>query len=162
MLDNYLTHPTSRLTGIDPFIDVPTLEGFKDIFFANLKLSGQEDRATIMTGFSQVELRKLPVDAFDIIYIDGSHDADDVLEDAVLSHRLLKKGGLLIFDDYLGGLDGPPELRPKPAVDTFFAIFKEEYDVVHNGYQLLLRKKPAPTAATTRTTETTTPATNPR
>jgi hypothetical protein len=161
MLDNVLTHPTSRLTGVDPFIDVPGVEGFKEIFFANLKRSGHADRATIVTGFSQIELRKLPVDAFDVIYIDGSHDADDVLEDAILSHRLLKKGGLLIFDDYLGGLESAAHERPKPAIDVFYAFFKDEYDVLHNGYQLLVRKKPADAAATTESATAPTAASHP-
>ena len=49
---------------------------------------------------SQVVLRRLPLETYDIIYIDGSHATSDVLEDAVLSYRLLKPGGLLIFDDY--------------------------------------------------------------
>jgi len=152
MLDNILTHPTSRFTGVDPFMDSPGVEGFKDIFFANLKLSGHEDRSTLLIGFSQIELRKVPVDSCDIIYIDGSHDADDVLEDAVLSHRLLKKGGLLIFDDYLGGTEGPAKLRVKPAADVFHAFFKDEYDVVHSGYQLLMRKKQAEAQPTTSAT----------
>jgi hypothetical protein len=94
-----------------------------------------------VTGFSQIELRKLPLESYDIIYIDGSHEADDVLEDAVLSHRLLKKGGVLIFDDYLWQLEGASNVRPKPAIDVFYAFFKDDYDVVHNGYQLLLKKK---------------------
>ena len=45
-------------------------------------------------------LRRLPLESFDIIYIDGSHAVNDVLEDAVLSFRLLKPEGILIFDDY--------------------------------------------------------------
>jgi len=142
VLDNILTDPTSKLTGIDLFQDGPGAEGLKDVFFSNFKLSGQEDRSTILTGFSQVELRKLQPDSFDIIYIDGSHAAGDVLEDAVLSHRLLKKNGMLIFDDYLWGFDGPAHDRPKPAIDTFYAFFRDHYDVVHNGYQVMPRRKP--------------------
>lgn len=38
---------------------------------------------------------------FDLIYVDGSHNPKDVIVDAVLSFRLLKKGGLIIFDDYI-------------------------------------------------------------
>ena len=37
---------------------------------------------------------------FDFVYVDGSHQAPDVLVDAVLSALLLRKGGLLVFDDY--------------------------------------------------------------
>lgn len=167
MLENILTHPTSRLTGIDPFLDSfkdsPGVEGFKAIFFSNLELSGQKDRATIITGFSQAEMRKLPLDFFDIIYIDGSHVAVDVLEDAVLAHGLLKAGGVLIFDDYQWALERQTEQRPRAAIDAFYAFYKDQYDVAHNGYQLILRKKrPATTqnATTAPTTAATAPAAN--
>jgi predicted O-methyltransferase YrrM len=39
---------------------------------------------------------------FDIIYIDGSHKADNVFNDAMESFKILKKGGILLFDDFLG------------------------------------------------------------
>ena len=96
MLENILTHPTSKVTCIDIFPG-----NLKDRFFANLKISGFADKVTTITGRSQVELKRLFPESFDIIYIDGSHTADNVLADAVLSWSLLKKEGLLIFDDYL-------------------------------------------------------------
>ena len=39
---------------------------------------------------------------YDLIYIDGSHKADDVFYDAMKSFKILKKGGILFFDDFLG------------------------------------------------------------
>lgn len=55
--------------------------------------------------FSDVALAKLIADGkqeyFDFIYIDGSHQAPDVLCDAVLSFKLLKNNGTMVFDDYL-------------------------------------------------------------
>jgi predicted O-methyltransferase YrrM len=36
---------------------------------------------------------------FDVIYVDGEHDFNNVLSDAVLSYNLLKDNGLIIFDD---------------------------------------------------------------
>lgn len=60
---------------------------------------------------------------FDFAYIDGSHQATDVLCDAVLAFRLLRNGGLMVFDDYLWSeplAGGPDPLRcPKPAIDAF-------------------------------------------
>lgn len=53
---------------------------------------------------------KLDADKFfDIIYIDGNHEPEYVMEDAVLSFRKLKEGGIMIFDDYgwtQRGIDG--------------------------------------------------------
>jgi predicted O-methyltransferase YrrM len=90
---------------------------------------------------SQIEMRKLPLESFDFIYIDGSHMAEDVLEDAVLAWRLLKPGGLIIFDDYVWRLDHPPEKRPRLAIDAFYRFYANQIEVVHNAYQLILRKK---------------------
>lgn len=143
MLENILTHPTARLTGIDPFLDPyynrldrSKPRTYKDVFYSNLKASGAADRARIIEGFSQIELRKLPLDSYDIIYIDGSHHSGDVLEDAVLSWRLLKEGGILIFDDYL--------LHPgiKGAIDAFYDLFAEHFEPVHVGWQAFLKKRP--------------------
>jgi predicted O-methyltransferase YrrM len=142
MLENVLTDPTARLTGIDPFLDIydPHYpEPYKNVLFSNLKLAGAEEKCRIIEGFSQTELRKLPLKSFDIIYIDGSHMRADVLEDAVLSWRLLKDGGILIFDDYR--MPGTTrEEKPKSAIDTFHAFFGNHFEVLHVGYQAVLKK----------------------
>lgn len=52
---------------------------------------------------SQDWLCQLPVNAFDFYYVDGSHVAPDVMADAVLGWRLLKPGGIMVFDDYEWG-----------------------------------------------------------
>lgn len=86
-------------------------------------------------------------DSFDVIYVDGSHQAPDVLSDAVLAFHLLRSGGLMIFDDYLWAMDPPghqdPMKMPKPAVDAFVNIFQRRM-VVMSGtplYQLYVVKK---------------------
>jgi predicted O-methyltransferase YrrM len=70
---------------------------------------------------------------FDLIYIDGSHQAPDVLTDAVMSFQLLKVGGVMIFDDYLWSMDKPgfqDVLKmPKPAIDAFINIFQRKMSV---------------------------------
>jgi predicted O-methyltransferase YrrM len=143
MLENILTDPTSRLTGIEIF------DGeLKQRFFDNLRRSGAEDRATVIIEPSQFAMRNLPLESFDIVYIDGPHATADVLEDAVLSYRLLKPGGVLIFDDYrwAGALDQGPLTRdktsdfPKAAIDRFVQCFEDSLRVMHNSYQLILKK----------------------
>ena len=37
---------------------------------------------------------------FDFIYIDGSHNGEDILSDAIEAFKILKKGGLIFFDDF--------------------------------------------------------------
>ena len=77
---------------------------------------------------------------FDFIYIDGSHIAKDVLTDACMAWPLLKKDGIMVFDDYLWGDMSRPNHVPKPAIDAFVNIFIEELKVVHMGYQYIVRK----------------------
>lgn len=98
---------------------------------------------------------------FDFIYIDGSHFAINVLEDAVLAWRMLRKGGVLLFDDYLWedkeffkslcGADyddlnkefdfdrGNP-LTPKSAIDAFLRVYNLEYELIIFNYQVAIRK----------------------
>lgn len=70
---------------------------------------------------------------FDLVYVDGSHQAPDVLSDSVMSFHLLRVGGLMIFDDYLWSMDRPGEqdvLRmPKPAIDAFLNIFQRKMSI---------------------------------
>jgi len=78
---------------------------------------------------------------FHFIYIDGSHIAKDVLTDACMAWPLLSPKGLMVFDDYMWGSPRDILHRPKPAIDAFCNIFAEEAEIVHVGYQLVVRKK---------------------
>lgn len=82
-----------------------------------------------------------PQGDFDFIYIDGSHQAPDVLTDACMAWPLLKAGGIMVFDDYLWGNPRDALHRPKIAIDAFTNIFGETVEIVHVGYQLAVRKK---------------------
>ena len=138
-LENILTHSTARMTGVDIFSGETERR-----YRANMKLSGASDKVTTIKGYSQEVLRNLPLNNYDIIYIDGSHFEDDVLEDAVLSWRLLKDNGILIFDDYrwYRTSEGKVTKLPRAAIDPFVRCFADQCEVLHVGYQLILRKKP--------------------
>ena len=79
--------------------------------------------------------------SYAFIYIDGSHIAKDVLTDACMAWPLLTAGGIMVFDDYMWGAPRDILHRPKPAIDAFCNIFAEEAEIVHIGYQLVVRKK---------------------
>lgn len=83
--------------------------------------------------------------AFDFVYVDGSHQAPDVLADAVLAFRLLKVGGHMVFDDYLWFEElpyGPDPVRcPKPAIDAFTTLYCRKLRIQAAPlYQLHVRK----------------------
>ena len=77
----------------------------------------------------------------DFIYIDGSHIAKDVLTDACMAWPLLKTGGVMVFDDYLWGNPRDVLHRPKAAIDAFTTLFAEELEIIHVGYQAVIRKR---------------------
>jgi len=78
---------------------------------------------------------------FDFIYIDGDHTAPAVLTDACMAWPLLKKGGIMLFDDYHWNPEGyTDQQKPKIAVDAFSYVFKGQFEVVHDGYQIAVQK----------------------
>ncbi len=82
---------------------------------------------------------------FDFVYIDGSHQAPDVLCDAVLGFRLLRVGGVLVFDDYLWHEhaipDSDPLRCPKPAIDAFANLYFRKLSILRAPlYQLYAQK----------------------
>jgi predicted O-methyltransferase YrrM len=91
-------------------------------------------------------LATAPLVQFDLIFIDGSHEAPDVLADSVLAFPLLRVGGTLIFDDYIWS-DQKPQQRdplrmPKPAIDAFVNFYQRKIEFYHRLplWQLYLRK----------------------
>lgn len=89
-------------------------------------------------GLSDLVLSQLISDGkqgyFDFIYVDGSHQAPDVLCDALLSFRLLKNNGVIAFDDYLWQEQLPhgadPIRCPKIAIDAFTNIYCRKIRVI--------------------------------
>ena len=52
------------------------------------------------------------------------------------SFRVLEKNGIMWMDDYRGGDD----IKIRNVVDTFLEKYKNQYDLIHVGYQLAIRK----------------------
>ena len=78
---------------------------------------------------------------FDFIYIDGDHTAGAVLTDACMAWPLLKKGGIMVFDDYHWNPGNYNEYQtPKRGVDAFSHAFGDQFKVVHDGYQIAVQK----------------------
>ena len=145
MLENILTNEDSRLFCIDVWADW-TGDAFVR-FAQNINKTGHRDKVDIIKGDSSKYLIIFPDEHFDFIYIDGSHDERAVIEDGILSFRILKKGGIIAFDDYLLGIrypdtEGSKAMKGscKKAIDYFLNIFKDELEVIYNDYQLWIRK----------------------
>ncbi len=115
---------------------------FKEVeknFEHNLNLS--KHKIIKLKGTSIQAYQSICLDEFDLIYIDGSHTAPDVMTDAVMYFNLLKKGGVMVFDDYLWGKQLGVLHNPKIAIDTFTSIYSEKLDICMIGYQLAIKKR---------------------
>jgi predicted O-methyltransferase YrrM len=153
MLENMLADD-GEITCIDPFVHSP-LSAFD--FDANnedraletrfrtnvnsVKKAGQS--ITVMPDLSFYALAELIVQKqqYDFIYVDGSHTAEESLADIIMAFGLLKKGGVMILDDYLW--DHPTEHldRPKMSIDSFINMFIRKINILAQNYQVIIGKK---------------------
>ena len=143
--ETYGKHPDSVLYCIDAWLDYTDYPEYKgeqpDIFATfnrNISLSKAKYKIKVNRGYSHVELQQFPDEFFDMIYIDGNHMPEFVLEDAVVSFRKLKTGGQMIFDDYCGF---SPDLTMR-GVNAFLAGYHNK--IIQNGVtnvQLFVEKK---------------------
>ena len=133
-LQNILTHKDSLLTCVDPWRNREAEVRFN----YNIQESGHSIKVKKTRSESCKALRWMPLNHFDCIYIDGCHEGMNVLEDAILSFRLLKKGGIMIFDDYLW--KGKHKILPQPAIDAFLSIYEHRLKVVHKEYQVIVER----------------------
>lgn len=67
---------------------------------------------------------------FDVVYVDGAHDAMNCLRDMVMGFELLRPGGLMIVDDYLLRLNDNPAQSPKLAIDAFTNVYREHMNMI--------------------------------
>ena len=138
-LDNILTDPSSRIYCVDPLKPNATFndpEPYADTFFENIAPYG--DRVRVRQGFS-TQLWGTLLDELsgvskpDLIYIDGSHAAEDVLMDSALAWRLSKQGTILVWDDYAD----PQEAL---AVDAFLQVMGAAAQELMTGYQKMAQR----------------------
>jgi predicted O-methyltransferase YrrM len=152
LLENVLTDPSSKITCIDLFdgtLEENNMENdpnlnldYEKTFWNNIQPF--KEKVKVFKGWSHEILRTLNLnESFDFAYIDGDHTAYGTLMDAVLIHPLIKPGGMIIFDDY--GWKDPsepsPQESPELAIDSFCYIFDKQYTVIHQGWQVIIKKK---------------------
>lgn len=99
-----LAQTAESVVSIDPHDGrgTPSPRPTREEFEANLERYGVADRV--------LSVDNPPAPAlYDLIFIDGAHDAEAVREDVATARRLLAPGGLVAFHDY--------RLYPNEAVD---------------------------------------------
>lgn len=93
-------------------------------------------------GDSVIEIRKLiqRETSFDFIYIDGSHNGEDVIVDAIESFKILKKHGIMVFDDAMLDIDKNKKYQTYEGVISFINMFKKEIEIMYLRNILIIKK----------------------
>jgi cephalosporin hydroxylase len=79
-------------------------------------------------------------DTYDLIYIDGSHYADDVILDLIKAWQVLESGGTMICDDYIWSHYKNIQDNPCTAINAFLELKKGNYNFIAVFRQLWLKK----------------------
>jgi predicted O-methyltransferase YrrM len=146
LLGNVLTHPDSHLDCVDPFSydaapkDARRLDGMqavKDRFLKNTAKYRNKKRCKHFETHSLEFLQWYTDNRYDLIYIDGCHHPISVIQDLVLSWELLNKNGVMIMDDR--EWKHAPK-TPKVSIEAFLSIYTDNYELLHRGYQVAIRK----------------------
>jgi predicted O-methyltransferase YrrM len=110
LIDLLCSNKSSKVVCVDPFDDmyVKGIDEFSDIdpifcgqydkFINNIQHI--KDKVIVERGYSEKILTKLDSKNYDFIYIDGDHSENAVYKDGVNALRLIKSGGIILFDDY--------------------------------------------------------------
>lgn len=142
--------PNAHVTCVDTFVgsvenivgrDLPGA-GLESAFDTNVALV-DASRVRKLVGDSRHILVDLNTEgaSFDFVYVDGSHQALDVLVDAALSWSMVALDGFLVFDDYRWAAFGEDALlRPGVAIDCFLTLIDGKYELVFRDSQLALNK----------------------
>jgi predicted O-methyltransferase YrrM len=137
--------PMANVTAVDTWegshehIGDPRLTRIEVLFDANVARYGA--RLNKVKSTSADFFRKHAASApFEFIYVDGSHDADDVMADALGAFDLLVPGGIMIFDDYVWKRNPDPRKRPAVAINGFLRMMRGRYRILSVTTQMIVKK----------------------
>tara|TARA_X000001036_G_scaffold223960_1_gene209594 strand:+ start:24 stop:740 length:717 start_codon:yes stop_codon:yes gene_type:complete len=121
-------------------------EGYEDIPIKIIENNFDENLKPHQGKFKKYKMRsevffKKNAFDFDVIYIDGSHLAEDVLKDCRSSWSCLKRDGILILDDFFWNNYDKIEHNPAYAINTFLKEIENNYKIIClSKFQLFIRK----------------------
>jgi len=116
--------------------DVPDLSGVENNFDRNIVEFKHRVIKHKMDSKSFFNMNKI---FFDLIYIDGSHFHDDVLNDAKDGFNSLKKNSYILFDDYDWNYYNHGK-NPINAINSFLEINKIKIKIIYISSQVLIKK----------------------
>ena len=76
------------------------LSDLKGIFLENIQKSELEDYVTLIDKPSHEASKEIEDNSVRLIFIDGDHSREGVLNDIISYKKKLKKNSIIVFDDY--------------------------------------------------------------
>jgi predicted O-methyltransferase YrrM len=77
--------------------------------------------------------------SFDFIYIDGSHNGEDILSDAIEAFKILNKGGFIFFDDFLQ-YEKNRKIQSYVGIEKFLELYSNDLQIVFFQNNLAVKK----------------------
>jgi hypothetical protein len=142
-MKTYAKHAKTEIHCVDPWYDYDGYTEYKKIqttnysrFITNISKLDSADlhKIHLHRGLSEKIVPQFDDESYDIIYIDGNHAIQYVLEDCVLCFKKLKKDGWLIIDDMQCA-------EVETGVRMFLMCYAVNFKsyIMHNG-QLFLKR----------------------
>jgi predicted O-methyltransferase YrrM len=135
----------SKLYCIDP-LDDEYVKGDDRLAFWNYACVGQRARflnntkaypnIVLYQGISDTMIPSLEDGTIDFVYIDGDHSPEQVYKDAIGMWPKMKKGSVILFDDYQFNVNG---VNTADGIDKFLKEKEGCYTLLLQNYQLAIR-----------------------
>ena len=134
--DNFLDNENSTLTCVHGYLnidhDIKYLQNGEELNF-DFNISNCKNSNRII-------VKKITLDSFfetnsktyNLIYIDGSRESEFIKRDIEKSFEFLENNGIIWINNYYYG---------KEIYDTVLETYQGQYDIIHNQYQLAIKKK---------------------
>jgi len=140
--DTLLNHSGSTLTCVDPYLTLNTND--HGHLLQNNEEANFDYNITHCNNAEKIHIHKITSDTFfeqntkifDMIYIDGSHQCENIRRDMINSFKYLASNGIMWMDDYLGD-DG---IRIKNTMDSVLSQLNGQYKFLQSGYQIAIQK----------------------
>jgi predicted O-methyltransferase YrrM len=137
--DNFIDNQQSSLTCIDPFLNITDndhsnyLQNNEEINFDyNISNCKNSDKI-IIHKITSDDFFEHNNQIYNFIYIDGCHKLDYIKRDMENSFNVLEKNGIMWMDDYGSG-------EIKNTMNKFLEKYNGQYELIHSGYQLAIKK----------------------
>ena len=144
LVKTYATHEASEVHCVDPWLDYGEYPEYKhqqptnySIFLNNIAKLAPSDlhKVYVHRGLSEHVVPSFEDNTFDIIFVDGNHQLQFTLEDAIMSVKKLKRGVWIIIDD----LQAEQVMK---AASIFVDVYRPYFHPILNyNNQLFLQRK---------------------